>query len=314
MTRRAPRRPASRTRAPRRVGSRLVAGTLLALGGSLLFGAAAYAASPTISVAPATGLTGGKNVTVVGTGLAANSPGYILECNDTPQPTINIGPPFDTKVPVGCSAPSLKRIARTTATGTLALKFRVHEGRKVGPPCGLPPIIGGCGGLDSAHKHPRKDAQNFPCPPSPAQQAAGYGCYLEWIDTGNDHPQATIRFLGPGTPTPPTTVPSIPPPTTVPGGGSTTTTPGGGGGGGGGSGSTTTVVGTRASTGSGGSGTGGNTPSSAAPVTAPSGSLAFTGLGRYGIVLGIAGGVLVVLGVLLFVFDIRRFFTWLLGL
>jgi len=318
LTRRARPRPARPRPARVRRAPRLVAGALLALGGSLLFSAAAYAASPSLLVTPSAGLAGGKSVSVFGSGLAANVPGYILECNDTPEPTIGIGPPFDMRVSVGCSAPSLKRIARTTAAGTLAVKFIVHEGRKVGPPCGLPPIIGGCGGLDSADKHPRKDAQNYPCPPSPAQQAAGYTCYLEWIDTAGDHPETNIRFLGPGTATTTTTTSPVTATTVPGGGGSTTTTPGGGGGGGKG-GTTTTVAVTRSTSGGGGSGgstsgSGGSSPSTAHAVTAPSGSLAFTGLGRYGILLAIAGGVLVLLGALLFAVDVRRFVSWLLGL
>ena len=318
---------AVRRRRASRLVHRVAAGVLVA-GGVSIFGTAAAYGQASISVSPSTGLTGGKNVTVTGSGLAADVPGYILECNTTPgEPTIGIGPPFDTRVPVGCSAPSLRRIARTSVSGTLAVTFRVHEGRKVGPPCGVPPVIGGCRGDDSAHLHPHKDAQNYPCPPSPLQQEAGFTCVLTWIDTAGDHPSTKIAFLGAITPTPPGASSGSPPPTS-PGSSTTPTTAASGTP----HGSTTpSVPVTRVGTGTSGSGASGSpgsgvgtataparaaTSSGAAPgtVSANSGSLAFTGLGPYGKLIAGAGTLFLVVGTLLFLVDVRRLVTWLLGL
>ena len=61
---------------------RLVAIVLVAGGFVLFKTATASAASPTLAAQPSAGLSGGKKVTVTGSGLAANAKGYVLECND----------------------------------------------------------------------------------------------------------------------------------------------------------------------------------------------------------------------------------------
>ncbi|HEY5026704.1 MAG TPA: hypothetical protein VII76_17135 [Acidimicrobiales bacterium] len=302
---------------------RLVAIVLVAGGFVLFKTATAVAASPSISVRPATGLTGGKKVTVSGSGLAASAKGYVLECNEAPgEPTIHIGPPFDESLPIGCSAPSLRRITATTSDGTLATITIVHEGRKLGPPCGVFPVIAGCGRADTAGKRPHADAQNYPCPPSPIQQVVGVRCALVFIDTGQDQVSAPITFLGAAAP-PPVTVPPTTPltvPPTTPGtvphtspGTTPHTTPGGSTGGA--PGSTGTSTG-GASGGAGGAGTvGGAVPPSTAAgtVSAGSGSLAFTGLGLPEKILAIVGALLVLFGLALYFLDLKRVGVWFLG-
>ncbi len=307
----------------RHVMHRLVAIVLVAGGFVLFKTATASAAAPTISAHPSAGLTGGKKVTVTGSRLAANAKGYVLECNEAPgEPTVYIGPPFDESLPIGCSAPSLRRITSTTPYGTLSMITIVHEGRKLGPPCGVFPVIAGCGHVDSVGKRPHKDAQNYPCPPSPDQQVAGVTCALVFIDTGHDKVSVPISFLGAPTPpatVPPTTPATVPPttPATVP-----PTTPG-----------TTpriTPGTTPRTTGTGGTGpsvvptgapgpgakTGSATPGATAPgtVSAGSGSLAFTGLGLAAQVMAGIGAFLLLFGLALYFFDLKRVAIWFLGL
>ena len=318
----------------RQLVPRLVAIVLVAGGFVLFKTATASAASPSISVRPATELGGGKKVTVTGSGLAANAKGYVLECNEAPgEPTVHIGPPFDESLPIGCSAPSLRRITATTSDGTLATIIVVHEGRKLGPPCGVFPVIAGCGRADSSGKRPHGDAQNYPCPPSPVQQVVGVKCALVFVDTGHDVVSAPITFAGPPSPPPPVTVPPTTPgtdPPTTPGTdppttpGTTPRTPGTGPG-------TSPApargrVGARArgraragaagTTPAPGARTGGSTgPSSTTPgtVSAGSGSLAFTGLGLPETILAIVGALLVLFGLALYLFDLKRVAAWFLG-
>jgi Neocarzinostatin family len=168
----------------------VTAGALALFGTDVAFGSA------TINVTPAFGLTGGTVVTVTGTGLAKNAHGNVLECNGAPgEPTVFVGPPFDEWVPVGCSPPSLKHIATTGANGSLATTVVVHGGKKLGPPCGVIPVYGGCPHFDSAGQRPRKDAQNYSCPPSPAQQAVGVTCSLVFIDTAQERVSAPITLV-----------------------------------------------------------------------------------------------------------------------
>lgn len=168
----------------------VIAGALVLFGTDAAFGAA------TIRVTPAFGLSGGKVVTVTGTGLAKNAYGTVIECNGTPgEPTVLVGPPFDEWVPVGCSPPSLKHIVWTGASGSLATTVVVHGGKKLGPPCGVIQVFGGCPHLDTAGQSPRKDAQNYPCPPSPAQQAVGVTCSLVFIDTAQERVSAPITLV-----------------------------------------------------------------------------------------------------------------------
>jgi hypothetical protein len=57
--------------------------------------------------------------------------------------------------------------------------------------------------------------------------------------------------------------------------------------------------------------TGSTSPGS---VTANSGSLAFTGLGSVGKILAVVGGILLLLGLVLYFFDVKKLAAWFLGL
>ncbi len=304
----------------RHVGDRLVAIGLLA-GGLVIATAGPAFGAAALTLSKSTGLSQAQIISVTGTGLAGGAYGYLLECNDTPgEPRVTVGPPFDAVLPVGCSAPNLKRIVHTTAGGTLSTSFRVKESRKLGPPCGLPQTLGPCGHPDSAHKGPRGDAQNYPCPPSPAQQAVGITCSIVFLDNSQDVVTAPIAFVGGGppvktSPVPPSAIPPGTPGTTSPGSSPGTTSPGG------------SVPGAQTGTpppgtSSGGTPSGASTSasggaaSSGAPgvVPASSGSLAFTGLGKPGVLVAVVGFALVLIGLLLFFFDIRKIAGWLLGL
>ena len=300
-----------------RVVYRLVAVVLVA-GGLVVSASASAFGVATISLNQASGLAQRQVVDVNGVGLAANTFGYVLECNDTPgEPTLTVGPPFDDTLPIGCSPASLKHLVSTAPDGSLSTTFEVHESRKLGPPCGPLTVFGGCPHADSAGLAPHKDAQNFPCPPSPAQQTAGITCSLLFLDAAHERPSIPITFVGGGppsknpppppitTPIPPTTAPPTttppsptPAPTVAPGPTPpvrtvTTSAP---------------VPATRAVS----DPTGGAT--SPGVVKASSGSLAFTGLGRMGKLIALLGGLLVLMGLVLFFIDLRKVAHWFLGL
>ena len=152
-------------------------------------------AAGTLHVSVATGLVQKQSVTVTGNGFASGSYGYVLECNATPgEPTVAVGPPFDQALPVGCTAPSLKHLVSTTATGGLTTTFQIKLNKRLGPPCGSSNVTGPCSRYDSAGQHPRRDARNFPCPPTPAQSASGVTCVLVFYDSANDVASTPIAF------------------------------------------------------------------------------------------------------------------------
>ena len=310
-----------------------ITAALVVMLGVLLFAGADAFAAGTLHPSASKALTQAEIVSVKGTGFASNAFGYILECNETPgEPTVPVGAPFDQRIPVGCSGPSLKHIVSTSADGSLSTTFQVHLSRRLGPPCSPSSIFGGCGPSDSAGKRPRADAQNFPCPPSPAQQDAKVTCALVFYDTAHEKVSTPISFVGGGGP--PVKVPPGSTGTTTPGS-TVTTKPGSGGK----SPSTTrpgstvttrpvtrdtdppTTLGAKPPTGTGGGGssTSGGDPSPSLTTTptktvqANSGSLAFTGLGHIGQVVALLGLALVVFGLVMLFANVRRIAQWLLG-
>ena len=162
--------------------------------------------SPTLSVGPSTSVSSGESVTLTGSGFQDDSPGNVLECNNTPsQPTVNLGAPVSNAVPVGCTAPTFNLVT-TSSTGTLSTTYAVAAGT-VGPPCGASTdIITTCPQTDSAGQDPAADAALYPCPPTPAQQAAGITCTLTFGDAAGDSATTPILFNNEGVT--PTTVPS----------------------------------------------------------------------------------------------------------
>lgn len=311
--------------------SRVIAAALV-VGGVLSMASAPAFAAGSLRVSPANGLVQGEIVRVAGSGLADHAFGYALECNSAPhEPTVFVGAPFDQRVPVGCSRPSLKYIVSTSSDGTLSTTIKVHVSRNLGPPCSVYSVFGPCGGRpDSAGKGPRADAQNYPCPPSPAQQEAGVTCSLVFYDTAHEVVSTPITFLGlgpasktpPATTPPATTPPATTPPATTPPATTHTpapgTSPSPGGGGSPAPGTTPGSPGLTRSTG-GGSGAGASTSGDPAStgsgaVDANSGSLTFTGLGTTGKLLAILGAFFLLLGLILLFVNVRRVGAWLLGL
>jgi hypothetical protein len=151
----------------------------------------AFASSPgaTITAMPSVGLVNGQQVTVTGSGLTPDVNGVLVECNSAPgQPTTE---GRGIVLPVSCSNPfgdeyssNSMTVVTTSATGTFQATFVVHTG-VVGPPSSA---------LDSAGNDPAGDAANYPCPPTPLQQAAGDMCWISLTDGGGDAAQADLSF------------------------------------------------------------------------------------------------------------------------
>jgi hypothetical protein len=251
-----------------------VAGAVLVMGIAIVGVSASAFAAPTITITPSTGLTGGATVTITGTGFANNSPGNVLECNsDAKQPTVALPAPISTAVSVGCNAPSLSALVATKADGTLSATFKVIQGT-VGPPCGPQPALVTCPATDSAGNSATADAALYPCPPTPAQQAAGDTCTLTYGDQANDTGMGTISFAGSGPPPTTATTAAVAPTTTRAPAATTTLAP--------------ATAGSSVTT----------SPAAASATPAPT-ALATTGPGSGVGWLGAIGGVLILFGLLL---------------
>jgi hypothetical protein len=137
--------------------------------------------SPTVVATPGTCLQSGDLIHVTGSGLAPNSTASLTECNaDTDQPTVVW---LGTAVPVSCS-PIV--ILTTTSGGTLSTSatFTVLTGT-VGPPAT---------GTDSSGGSATADAADYPCPPTPAQEADGVDCVLHFGDLAGDQAEVPLSF------------------------------------------------------------------------------------------------------------------------
>ena len=147
-----------------------------------------------LAVSPNSGLVNMQSVKVTGEGFAASSDGNILECNGDPnQPTVALPAPVSSTVSVGCSAPSISGLTVTSSSGLLSTSYKVVEGT-VGPPCGTSDALTECPAADSSGLSPATDAAAYPCPPTPAQQAAGIVCVLTFGDAAGDTASAPISF------------------------------------------------------------------------------------------------------------------------
>lgn len=151
----------------------------------------------TVTVTPATCLVGGMATTVTASGLVANSVGSILECSADPaQPGVTY---LGTFIPISCSKIA---IVSTTASGSLpstSQSFTVLEstasnvigGQNSGPESNTgtsTSCTGTCTGNLTA------DASAYPCPPTPAQVAAGVTCVIAVGDLGGDQVPVPISF------------------------------------------------------------------------------------------------------------------------
>jgi hypothetical protein len=233
--------------------------------------ATATAGSATMTVTPGTCLNGGSVVAVSGSGFDPSSTGIVLQCNGAPasdQPVVALTIIGNSEtLPVSCTPLVFTHAVTTTATGDIpaGTSYTVIGGKTPGPPCGpgslapsCPPDTGG-----TATGNAVADAANYPCPPTPAQIAAGITCNISFGDEGGAAVTVPITYVQ----------------DVVPGGDTTTTT----------------APATAASTA--GSTAAGATPAAAAPKTAASsGSLAFTGPGTGLYIIGAAGFIMVLLG------------------
>ena len=138
-------------------------------------------ASPTLAVNPSTNLTNNETVNVTASGMHANAYGSVLECNlANNEPTVQVE---GNAVPVGCTNP-LQTITGTDASGGFTKTFVIHTGT-IGPPAQ---------GTDSAGNSASADAAKYPCPPTPAQQAAGTTCDMVYGDTSGDQATTPLGF------------------------------------------------------------------------------------------------------------------------
>ncbi len=156
---------------------------LLILSLSLLSQVTTLAAG-TITLSQSTGLNNGQTISISGSGLAKNSTGTLVECNNDPsQPNVSIA---GNEVPVSCTDP-LKKLVTTDANGNL-------------PPTNLTIISGTTGpaasGKDSAGNDSAGDAANYPCPPTAAQIAKGDHCIITFGDASGDNISVNISFAG----------------------------------------------------------------------------------------------------------------------
>ena len=170
-----------------------------------------------INATPNSNLTNGQVVTVTGSGFWPGVWGYFLECSQAPnQPTLALGGPDGGIFGVGCTAPSLalSDVVHTDANGSLSTPWTVLTGT-IGPPCGPTIVLMTCANPDSAGNNAAVDAPEYPCPPTPAQQAAGVTCALVymtglygWTPQGNEVGAADVSFAGESSPTTTTEAPT----------------------------------------------------------------------------------------------------------
>jgi hypothetical protein len=119
-----------------------------------------------MAVTPRTDLTQDQAVLVTARGLPDNGVGEIRECNSTLlQPIAWVA---GVRTLVSCSNPNGKRWV-FSARGDLHTTFTIVTGT-TGPP--RP-------GNDNLRHPAADDAANYPCPPTAAEVAAGFHCYLE---------------------------------------------------------------------------------------------------------------------------------------
>jgi hypothetical protein len=163
------------------------------------------AAGPeSLTVNPGTCLVDGTVTSLTGSGFTADVPGTFVECNSDPnQPTVAMS---GAVVPVSCTNaladPPGPGVVDTSPTGALGpVDFAVVEGT-VGPPCG-PSSCTGPAATDSTGGNPSTDAAAYPCPPTPAQQAAGDICGITFTDDSDDLPVTVPISFNPAVPVPP---------------------------------------------------------------------------------------------------------------
>ncbi|MDA8185812.1 MAG: hypothetical protein M0035_15535 [Actinomycetota bacterium] len=208
----------------------MLAGVVAFTGGVAAVVAPRTTKGPVLTVTPDTGLAGGDTVSVTGSGLAPHVYGAIVECNAAPnEPTISV--PASPSVPgsssltlpVGCIPPYqgpyqevYQKAQNTLLDGQLPATELALATGTIGPPAS---------GTDSSGGSASADAAGYPCPPTPAQQAAGVTCVIAFMEFANPpaaNGDAAAGILFEGESAPSTTTTSS---TTSPSSTTTTTAP-----------------------------------------------------------------------------------------
>ena len=152
-------------------------------------------AGASLTMDPGACITAGTVVTLTGSGYSHDSPGTFLECNSDPtQPTVSyLGNPL----PVSCTNPLSRSqgpgVVTTSVGGTLGPDdYTVDEGT-IGPPC-APTSCTGEAATDSSGGDPYVDAAAYPCPPTPAEVAAGDVCTISFGDSAGDAVAVPLTF------------------------------------------------------------------------------------------------------------------------
>jgi hypothetical protein len=158
--------------------------------------------SESLTIDPGTCLVDGTMTTITGAGFSSDVPGTAVECNDDPnQPTVTVSGAI---VPVSCTnalayPPGVIETSDNGAVGPT--QYSVVEGT-VGPPC-APSSCTGSAATDSTGGNPSTDAAAYPCPPTPAQEAAGDTCAITFSDDSDDPPVTVPISFNPSVPVPP---------------------------------------------------------------------------------------------------------------
>jgi hypothetical protein len=154
----------------------------------------------TMTVTPGTCLIGGAVVALSGSGFDPNSVGIPLECNDdSSQPTVTMNILGDNETfPVSCSALAVSHAVSTTSAGDIAsgATFRVVAGT-TGPPCGASGDLAPTCPVDSSGNDAAVDAAQYPCPPTPTQEAQGISCSLGFSDFAGKQQRVDLSFGAP---------------------------------------------------------------------------------------------------------------------
>jgi hypothetical protein len=135
-----------------------------------------------ITATPNTGLHNGDTVTVNGQNFHALA--GVMECNsDLSQPVVAYTSVF---LPVSCTDPAAHIVTPGGPVNSFTTPVVVKTGT-VGPPIGA---------IDSMGNPAAVDAANYPCPPTPAEQAAGVTCEILVGDLALEVAAAPIVFAG----------------------------------------------------------------------------------------------------------------------
>jgi hypothetical protein len=142
--------------------------------------AEATAGDWSLTMDPGTCLSGGTVVTVSAAGFTPGSTGVFLECNSDPDQPTTAGIPVSCANPFDLSTePPDQTVSETGTVGPVSLTTLVGT---IGPPCAPWDCSQPGDSPDSAGGNPTTDAAAYPCPPTPAEAAAGDTCELIFSD------------------------------------------------------------------------------------------------------------------------------------